>query len=111
MSFQQKDSAPHRRVSALSSSKGSKRSHSATQVSDDGSGSTRAYAPASINFEKCLRDCGLDVNGLERPDQNDLDALRRVMARARDSPEPDSQAFHLTRAKVDTKNEASIAKR
>ena len=108
---QQKDSAPHHRVSALSSSKGSKRSHSATQVSDDGSGSTRAYAPASINYEKCLRDCGLDVNGLERPDQNDLDTLRRVMAQARDSPEPDSQAFHLTRAKVDTKNEASIAKR
>ena len=99
--------APHRRVSALSSS--SKRSHS--EISETSSGLNRAYAPSSINFQKCLKESGFDVSGLERPDQDDLDKLRKVMAQQRDSPEPDSRSFHLMRAQVQTKNETSVAKR
>ena len=102
------DCAPHRRVSALSSS--SKRSHSATEISETGSNS-RAYAATSLKYQECLIECGLDDTGLERPNQQDLETLRSVLARERDSPEPDSRFFNLTRAKVHQKNEASIAKR
>lgn len=101
-------SAPHRRVSALTSSK---RSLTAPEVSETSSNS-RAYAATSLKYQECLEECGLDGTGLiERPNQQDLETLRRVLARERDSPEPDSQFFYLTRAMVHQKNEVSIAKR
>ena len=104
-------SAPHRRISALTSSKtSSKRSLTATEVSETSSNS-RAYPATSLKFKECLIECGLDDTGLERPNQQDLETLRSVLARERDSPEPDGQTFHLTRAKVIDKNEVSIAKR
>ena len=104
-------STPHRCVSALTSYKSfSTRSITATEISETSSNS-RAYPPTSLKFKECLIECGMDDTGLERPNQQDLETLRSVLARERDSPEPDSQTFHLTRAKVIDKNEVSIAKR
>ena len=103
-----KNSAPHPRVSELSSSK---RTHSTAEVSTESSGSTRAYAPSSARFEKCLEECNVEIEETEEPDQEDLETLRSVLAKERDSPEPDGQFFYQTRVQVDTKNEVSIAKR
>ena len=70
-----------------------------------------AYAATSVKFSECLIECGFDDTGLERPNLQDLETLRSVLARERDSPEPDSEIFHLTRAKMLNKNHVSIAKR
>ena len=100
-----KASAPHRPVSALTSSD---RSLTQTEVSETSSIS-RTHAATSPKFLECLIECGLDSSRLERPNQKDLQTLRSVLARERDSPEPDSQIFHLTREKVHDKNEVSVA--
>lgn len=103
-----KDSAPHRRVSELSSSK---RSRSAAENSTEKSGPNRSYAPNSPRFEKCLQECNVVIEETEEPDQEDLDTLLGVLTKERDSPEPEVQLFHQTRAQVASKNEMSVVKR
>ncbi|KAL8787170.1 MAG: hypothetical protein Q9213_002386 [Squamulea squamosa] len=103
-----RNSAPHRRVSELSSSK---RSHSLVDSPPESSASSRACAASSPRFEKLLKDCQLDIKGTEKPNADDVDMWKRIMATERDSPEPDATVFHLTREQVKSKNEVSVVKR
>ncbi|KAL8680959.1 MAG: hypothetical protein Q9186_002859 [Xanthomendoza sp. 1 TL-2023] len=102
------NSAKYRRVSGLSSSK---RSHSLMDLQSNASMSSRACAANSPRFEKHLKDCCYDIKGAEKPDPNDLEEWRKVMAQKRESPEPDAELFHLTREQVKSKNEVSVVKR
>ena len=58
-----------------------------------------------------LTEHGLDREGFEEPDREDMDLLRAVMARERDSPEPDTAHFCNTLGIVSSKNTESFAKR
>lgn len=107
-------SAKHRRVSALASPKrGRSAAEDSLEPSTEGPGSSRAYAATNPRFKICLEDCDLDPHGSEKPYQEDLDALKEMMTKARSSPEPGGQEFHETRNLVvaDAKNETSVAKR
>ncbi|KAL8644790.1 MAG: hypothetical protein Q9210_007072, partial [Variospora velana] len=104
-----KNSAQHRRVAALSSSK---TSHAESEYVSEGSSlSSRAVAATNPRYLKYLMDCGLDDEATEKPLAEDLEALRSVMRTRRDSPEPDHQLFHLTRKEMKFKNEVSVVKR
>ncbi|KAL9017279.1 MAG: hypothetical protein Q9185_005400 [Variospora sp. 1 TL-2023] len=104
-----KNSAQHRRVTALSSSK---RSHAESESVSEGSClSSRAVTATNPRFPKYLMDCGFDGEATEKPPAEDLEALRLVMRTTRDSPEPDHQLFHLTRKEMKFKNEVSVVKR
>lgn len=100
---------PHSRISELSSSK---RSHS---TSEEGSGSSNAsrasVAASSPRFELYLKQCHFDHLKTEEPNADDLISWRTMMAKKRDSPEPDAELFHLTRRQVMSKNELSVVKR
>ncbi|KAL8836462.1 MAG: hypothetical protein Q9170_002895 [Blastenia crenularia] len=110
-----KGSIQHRRVSQLSSS--SKRSYSESGLASEPdpasetSSSTRAITAINPRFPRYLKDCGFDSEAEDLPNKDDVSSLKRVMARERDSPEPDRQLFHLTRSKLKPKNEVSVMKR
>ncbi|KAL8958861.1 MAG: hypothetical protein Q9193_004162 [Seirophora villosa] len=104
-----KNSAQHPRVAALSSSK---RSHAESEyVSENSSISTKAVAAINPRYSQYLMECGFDDEATLKPHADDLEALKAVMERRRDSPEPDHQLFHQTREEVKLKNEVSIVKR
>ncbi|KAL9007849.1 MAG: hypothetical protein Q9173_006966 [Seirophora scorigena] len=103
------NSAQHPRVAALSSPK---RSHAESEnISENSSISTKAVAAINPRFSQYLMDCGFDDEATQKPHADDLEALKAVMGRRRDSPEPDHRLFHQTREEVKLKNEVSIVKR
>ncbi|KAI4147077.1 MAG: hypothetical protein LQ341_001880 [Variospora aurantia] len=104
-----KNSAQHRRVTALSSSK---RSHEESEaLSDNSSTSSRAVTATNPRFVRYLKDCGFNLQATEKPNSEDVEALTTVMAQRRDSPEPDAETFHMIREEVKSKNEVSVVKR
>ncbi|KAL8725074.1 MAG: hypothetical protein Q9166_007585 [cf. Caloplaca sp. 2 TL-2023] len=92
----------HRRVSELSSSK---RSLSTAGLSSEPSSSSRACSASSARFDKHLKDCNFDLQRAEEPERESLESWRDMMAKKRDSPEPDADMFHLTRKQVASRNE------